>query len=289
MPPMQLSAINAFQVRTLRALGFGTRVSLINKSATEPKFATDYRVDVTVYDQRGFVAKSLTDVARLAPGDTVQLDCEPYLSDTVDVMLTFHLVPLRLAAKSTDGKTVNVDMDEMMFLLTVADQYVEYYRPDGFSSGVLYISNPMNMRAAKEKTTMIQAPKVHIGPGMTTYMSLMNPSTDADYATVAELKCCLTSPDGRIAARWTEHVGPFRAALVDLRSKLAEAPKAPSFFTFHGLSRNASLIPLTMNYDEKRETLAVEHSLPPTYYGTDVKGPVRSSVIAALAQSELFS
>jgi hypothetical protein len=154
---------------------------------------------------------------------------------------------------------------------------------------VLYISAPMNMKSIPEKTTMIQAPKVHVGPAVTTYMSLMNTSPDADYAAVAELKCRLTSPDGRIVARWTEHVGPFRTALVDLRSKLHSPPTDHAFYTFHGLCRNASLIPLTMNYDERHHTLAVEHSLPPTYYGSAVTGAVRKGVIEALSRSELFS
>ena len=289
MPPVLLSAIHAFQVRTLRALGFSTRVSLINKSNTEAKWTTDYRVDVTVYDHRGFVARSIADVGRIAPGETFQLDCDPYATEQDDSLLTFHMIPLRLAAQSRDGVSVAIDMGELMYLVTAQDQYVEYYRPDGFASGVLYISAAMNQRSAPERTTMIQAPKIHVGGDVTTYMSLMHPSPDTDYSTVAELKCRLTAPDGRIVARWTEHIGPFKVALIDLRSKLDVAPTSDQFFTFHGLSRNASLIPLTMNYDEKHHTLAVEHSLPPTYYGTGVKGPVRSSVIEALARSELFS
>src|SRR5262245_32746590 len=99
-----LSAINAFQVRTLRSLGFSTRVSLINKSNTDPKRATDYRVDITAYDGQGTVIRTASDVARLAPGGFTQLDCETFTEGvTGDSLLTFHLVPLRLADGSTDG------------------------------------------------------------------------------------------------------------------------------------------------------------------------------------------
>ncbi len=283
-----LSAINAFQVRTLRSLGFSTRVSLINKSNTDPKRATDYRVDVTAYDAQGRVIRTASDVARLEPGGFTQLECEPFTDGvTEDSLLTFHLVPLRLASGATDGM-VGIDMGELMYLLTAQDQYVEYHRDDGYSSGVLYISAAMNMRSNPERTTMIQAPKIHIGPGVTTFMSLMNTSPDADYATVANMKCCLTTPDGRIAARWTEDVGPFRVMLVDL-SRHVQPSDVARFYTFHGLCRNASLIPLTMNYDTRRHTLAVEHSLPPTYYGSAVKGAIRTGVIESLARSELFS
>ena len=43
-----VDAIHAFQVRTLRSLGFRTRVALANKSHLRPEFRTDYRVDVSV-------------------------------------------------------------------------------------------------------------------------------------------------------------------------------------------------------------------------------------------------
>ncbi len=284
-----LSAIHVFQVRTLSALGFQTRVSLSNKSNTDPARATAYRVDVTVYGPEGRCMRVEKDVAQLAPGGIVQLECEPFISGVGpgDSILYFHLIPLRLAERAT-GDTVAIDMGELMYLLTAQDQHVEYYRPDGYASGVLYISGAMNLRSNPERTTMIQAPKVHLGAGLTTYVSLMNTSPEPDYATVAHMQCCLTDASGRVAARWTEELGPFRSTLVDLKAHAGTGDES-RFFTFHGLCRDASLIPLTMNYDARNGTLAVEHSLPPTYYGSAVKGAVRTGVIAALARSELFA
>jgi len=285
-----LSAINVFQVRTLRALGFHARVVLVNKSDTEPARATSYRVDVSVFDQHGRLAREVANVALLEPSGYVQLDCAQFVDGTGDgdSIVFFHMIPLRLLRDSADGVTTSIDMAELMYLLAAQDHYVEYYDDDGYATGVLYISGAMNIRSNPEKTTMIQAPKVHVGGELTTLMSLMNTSPEHDYTTVAELACRLTDPSGAVVARWTEHIGPFCSALVDLRAKLP-ADAHGAFYTFFGLSRNASLLPLTMTFDRTHRTLAVEHSLPPTYYGTSVKGAVRSGVVAALASSELFS
>jgi hypothetical protein len=283
-----LDAINVFQVRTLNALGFKTRVSLSNKSDTDPRKATAYQIDVTVYSPAGELTSSRSDVARLPPGGFVHFECEPFLDgESADSILFFHLIPLRLKETSADGRSVDIEMGELMYLLTAQDQHVEYYRDDGYSSGVLYISGAMNLRSNPERTTMIQAPKVHIGPNLTTYVSLMNTSPEADYSTVADMQCCLTESSGKIVARWHEELGPFRSKLVDLKAQLPA--DSTGFYTFHGLCRNASLIPLTMNFDAARCTLAVEHSLPPTYYGSAVKGAVRAGVIKSLARSGLFS
>lgn len=277
--------MHVFQVRTLRSLGFETRVSLFNKSNTDPRKATAYSVDVSVYDESGRLARTESDVAHVEPGGFVQLECGRFSKpEDGEAILYFHLIPERLRVTSADGRA-SIDMGELMYLLTAQDQHVEYYRDDGYASGVLYISPAMNLRSNPERTTLIQAPKVHIGRTLTTYLSLMNTSPERDYATVAEMKCCLSDQRGRIVARWTEELGPFRSKLVDLRTKTGSM----GFFTFHGLCQNASLIPLMMNFDETRCTLAVEHSLPPTYYGSAVKGPVRTSVIAALSRSELFA
>jgi hypothetical protein len=283
-----LAAMHVFQVRTLRALGFETRVSLFNKSNTDPRKATAYDVDVSVYDESGRLATTRSGVAHIEPGGFVQLECAEFVRpEDGESIVYFHLIPLRLKAASADGRSATIDMGELMYLLTAQDQHVEYYREDGYASGVLYISGPMNLRANPDRTTMIQAPKVYVGRTLTTYLSLMNTSPERDYATVAEMKCRLSDERGRIVARWTEELGPFRSKLVDLRAKLGAA--SAEFFTFHGLCQNASLIPLTMNFDATRGTLAVEHSLPPTYYGSAVKGPVRASVIEALSRSELFA
>ena len=49
----KLKAVHVFQVRTLRSLGFETRVALTNKSHTKGELATQYRIDVTSYSSDG--------------------------------------------------------------------------------------------------------------------------------------------------------------------------------------------------------------------------------------------
>jgi len=60
-------------------------------------------------------------------------------------------------------------------------------------------------------------------------------------------------------------------------------------YTLLALCENAALLPLFFNVDTLGGTLAVEHSLPPIYYGHSVTGSIRGQMIADLLSSGVFA
>ncbi|MEO8701406.1 MAG: hypothetical protein ABI867_15275 [Kofleriaceae bacterium] len=278
-----VDAIHTFQVRTLRALGYRTRVALSNKSHTRPELRTDYRVDVSVYTRgaRRFVG----DVARLAAGGRALIDCEPYCDD--EGTLVFHLVPLRFA----DAVTAEVERDDMMFLASVQDHYVEYYRDDGCSAGVLYQTGPFNHPVFSPKsTTLIQAPKFYVSSEIDSYLSLLNASADPAYRRVAKLRCTIAAA-GRTHA-FTEVVYPFEPVLISLRDRLqrlgVELSAEPTFACVYAVCENATVIPLTIQRADTTGAIGIEHSLPPDYYASTMRGPARGRAMQRLLGSAIF-
>ena len=271
-----VDALHTFQVRTLRSLGFGTRVSLTNKSQEKPKYASKYQVNLTVYAPNGQIEKSLSDVARLDLGETVLLECRQWeLDDGQDRILIFHLIPERLLPELGTDRTISTSREEIWSLFTAQDHYVEYYREDGFASGVLYQSGAFNYRKfSAEASTLIQAPKVCISSNTTTLLSLMHTSFEPGYDRTAALNYILMDTQANIVVRDSVSVRPFETLLIDFSEVLSKAGGAKqhasadmNFYTLYAVCQNASLLPLILNRNIAAATLSVEHSLPPMYYG----------------------
>lgn len=296
-PPVSsflLSALHVFQIRTLGSLGFATRVALSNKSHNTGRYATDYRVDLTVYSPDGQSRFQKEGVAELAVDSIVRIDCSEWQAGAVDQVMIFHLMPMRLLPEQRDDGTVDIGREEIWSLFTAQDHHVEYYRGDGFSAGVLYQSGAFNyQKFSREETTVIQAPKVYLSEAVDTLLSVINTSFEADYRRVARLQCCLVEANGAVVTRWTEAIAPFTCRTISMKeivTRLAARRYGPEtqFFTLLALCENAALLPLILNRDSLHGDLAVEHSLPPLYYGKTVTGPVRAEMIRDLRASGLF-
>ena len=289
-PPIQgfrLDAVHTFQIRTLRSLGYATRVALSNASDAKPELATAYRIDVTVH---GPTLAQFADVARIEPRKKVLIDCEQFVAGLDgDVEIVFHLIPLRLAASAVDG-LVAVTREELFFLFTAQDHYVEYYRDDGFASGVLYQSGAFNYdKFSKEATSIIQAPKVYVGEDLDTIISVLNSCPVPGYTKTAHFKCCLQHGEQRVS--WVEELPPYAPVSISLRERargLVTLGADPTFFHFWGLCETATLVPLTINRDLRTGCIGIEHSLPPIYYATSVTGKLRARVVAGLTQSPVW-
>ncbi|MFN0253034.1 MAG: hypothetical protein ACKV2T_39540 [Kofleriaceae bacterium] len=287
----RLDAVHTFQVRTLASLGYRTRVALSNASGTDPTLTTSYRVDVSVFGPSRKRERFFENIAALEPRKKVPLDCERFVEGyTQDVEVIFHLIPLRLAATAKDG-LVDITRSELFGLMSVQDHYVEYYRDDGFSSGVLYQSGAFNYaKFSKDATTIIQAPKGYVAKDVDTIMSVLNSSLDPAYDKTAAFKCTLIAGDRR--ATWVESCPPFVPVSISMRDRAGELGISlgdePRFVCFMGLCETATLIPLTINRDLKTGCIGIEHSLPPTYYASSVTGPLRSKVISQLSSSLIF-
>ncbi len=282
----RLDAVHAFRVRTLRALGYRTRVVLGNKSDQRAEWATPYRVDVSVTGASRQRVVERRRVARVMPGGRLALDCEPFVAGLEgDVELVLHLVPELLAERANDGK-LSLSREQLYFYLSVQDHYVEYYREDGFCAGVLYQSGAFNYELfSRERSTLIQAPKCYLSEELDTFMSVVNSSADPDYAVTAELRCELADASGRALVRWVESIPPFSAALLSLRDRVRELVPAlgptPRFYCFYAASTNATLLPLTIHRNDRTGAIGLEHSLPPIYYAAEARGPVRARAIQA--------
>lgn len=291
-----LKALHVFQVRTLQSIGFGTRVTLSNKSHNKGALATDYRVDLTVYSPDGSSSTYRKAVAQLPTDAAVRLDCTQWQTHPgEDQVMIFHLMPVRLLPAASPAGEVDLDRSEIWSLFTAQDHYVEYYRPDGFSSGVLYQSGAFNYRKfSREETTVIQAPKVFLSSTLDTILSMLHTSFEPGYHRDAVLRCTLLDEQASPVARWTSRIKPFTGQSISMKEMLLASGGAafmdgvPRAYTLLALCENAALLPLILNVDTSRGTLAVEHSLPPMYYGQSVTGPVRAKMIADLRNSGIF-
>ena len=277
-------AINVFQVGTLRELGFKTRVALTNKSSDCIGWRTSYHVSATIHTP-GREVRRLSDLFVLKPDEIKSVDCDSVLeSKDLDSVIIFHLIPDRYHGLSH----ADVSREEIISLKSVQDHYVEYFRSDGFSSGVLFQGGAFNYsKLGKNWSTIIQSPKVHSSGSLNTYMQLINAGFDSHYSSEAVVKCCLVDGKGEIIRSWTETVPPFSVRLVNLSDKLN--PDSGSFCVAYALCANVTLVPLTISYDTVSKCLAVEHSLPPYYYADGFVGKLRFDTLASLAQSRLFS
>lgn len=292
----KLKALHVFQVRTLQSLGFNTRVTLSNKSHNKGALVTDYRVDLTVYSPDGTSSTYQEGVGQLPADAAVHLDCTQWQTHPgEDQVMIAHLMPTRLLPAANSAGEVDIDRSEIWGLFTAQDHYVEYYRPDGFSSGVLYQSGAFNYRKfSREETTVIQAPKVFLTPTLDTVLSVLHTSFEPDYHRDAVLRCSLLDEGGRPVAQWINSIKPFTAKSISMKQAIQACGGALPVgddmraYTLLALCENAALLPLILNVDATHGTLAVEHSLPPMYYGQSVTGPVRAQMIAELHNSGIF-
>jgi hypothetical protein len=288
----RLDAVHTFQVRTLQSLGYRTRVALSNNSDTNPDFTTAYRIDVSVYGPSRARERFFGDVARLEPRKKLLIDCEHFVAGfDVDVEIILHLIPLRLEPKAKDG-LVTTSREELFFLFGAQDHYVEYYREDGFSSGVLYQSGAFNYdKFSRDATTLIQAPKGYIAAKIDTIVSVLNSSLAPDYNKTASLKCSLQDGTGHRVA-WVEEVPPFQPVSISMKSRAADLGMKlgdePQFLCFMGICETTTLVPLTISRDLETGCIGIEHSLPPLYYAASLMGKMRARTIASFARANIF-
>jgi hypothetical protein len=281
-----VAAIHTYQVRTLRSLGYATRVALANKSHLRPELRTDYRVDLSIYANGAGRTRFVENLGTLVADGRLAIDCAPYEVADRDITLVFHLVPVRLTRATAD-----VDRDELMFLASVQDHYVEYYRPDGVAAGILYQTGPFNHPVFSPKsTTLIQAPKYYASTTLDSLLSVLNASSDPAYARTARLQCRLVGDHGSLA--WTEDIPAFEPRTISMREALTrngvKIGDAPTFACFYGLCDNATVVPLTIVRNTTTGAIGLEHSLPPDYYSPPMRGPARATMMQRLRDSTLF-
>jgi len=283
-----VDAIHTFQVRTLHSLGYRTRVALANKSHLLGPRRTDYRVDVSVYDRGSPRARFAEAIGHLAADRRLVIDCSTYAPGDRDAVLVFHLVPERYAGMAA----VEVSREDLMALASIQDHYVEYYRDDGCSAGVLYQTGPFNHpKLSPKSTTLVQAPKYYASKTIDTVLSLVNACADPAYDRVARVRCALVGPGG-LRATWSDEVAPFVPKSISVRDELVkrgvEIGDEPRFVCLYALCENATVVPLTILSNSQSGALGIEHSLSPDYYAETMRGPARARMLERLSASSLF-
>jgi|GEM_PF-1768432 len=293
--------LHTFQVRTLRSLGYSTRVTLNNRTYIKPDWEDSSVVlmEVITIDSDGLPEVVLKkQLGTLISHCRMMIDVDrelESLGSQEDHVVVFYLVPGKFAA--TSDLTFQMERDRLWFYVTAQDHYVEYYIPDLVSSGVLYQCGAFNYSAfSTETNALIQAPKLYLSEDLDSYLSLVytyfseNPIPRED----AVLSFKLTHSSGK-EWHWKETFSPFKPYLISLRETLIRFDSLPNpltdtqFYCLYGYCDNASLLPLIFNHNQRTQALSVEHSLPPIYYGSSLRGDARKATLDEIQKTGFFN
>lgn len=282
----------------LREFGYGTRVTVNNGVGFDSPFATPMTVSMTAFDNAGSAIGSTPAIATLEPGELIKLDIDAELAEIPGtsgdgaLLIMLHVVPLKWAGKSS----VEIPAAEMMAHVRASDDFIEYHqRPKGVVTGVAYQTGPLNdPRLSSTRTTVCQAPKVIVTEPVDTLFSLMNLSTRPDYAETVHMDFWILGPNGERVARSAVDVPPFSFRLVSASEVLERAGVLEDYRAcggvgmFLGLSKNGTLVPISLTRNRASGAIACDHTLPPVFYLSTWGGDARLRANARLEQ-ELFS
>jgi hypothetical protein len=304
MPPA--STISDFDPRffrpctfpLLRELGYGTRVSINNGVGPDNPLATPMTVSMSVYDNEGGRIATTGEIVALEPGEIVKLDIDAELGRVEGVpadgslLVMLHAVPIKWASLTS----IDVPAAEMMAHVRSSDDFIEYYqRPKGVVTGVAYQTGPLNdPRLSSTRTTVCQAPKVIVTEPVDTLFSLMNISTRPDYTDTVRMDYWILGPGGERIARSFVEVPPFSFRLVSATDALEKAGRLEQYRAaggvgmFLGLSKNGTLVPISMTRNRATGAIACDHTLPPIFYLSTWGGDARKRANARLDQ-EFFA
>lgn len=282
----------------LRELGYGTRVTVNNGVGSDNPFATPMKVSMTAFDNAGGWIGSTPEVATLAPGELIKLDIDAELAGIPGapsegaLLIVLHVVP----AKWADERSVDIPAAEMMAHVRASDDFIEYHqRPKGVVTGVAYQTGPLNdPRLSSTRTTVCQAPKVIVTEPVDTLFSLMNLSTRSDYTDTVRMDFWILGAQGERFVRSFVEVPPFSFRLVSATDVLEQAGMLEDYRAgggvgmFLGLSKNGTLVPVSLTRNRVTGAIACDHTLPPVFYLSTWGGEARLRANARL-EREFFA
>lgn len=268
--------LNVFHVGTLMSLGCGTYAT-INNSTAETIGECSIKVSASIYNQRGVLVQYIREIAFIPPGKSFRFDCDKLVHmhcDTESVsgeyLITFHMLPSLLSTESSYDATVDEDKGTVLKLALAKDNFVEYVYRDAVAAGVLYQCLPFNYNPYfSPGSSLIQAPKILSGGFYNTKLLFMyscpdNP-VDPDPAIY---KLRLRNLGGKVIKEWSEEQTANTVNIVPVSNYMTTSSKLssvkPEIATLEGFSPDKHLVILSVIHTET--SLAVEHSLPPSYY-----------------------
>ena len=291
--------LHTFQVRSLKTLGYKTRVTLNNKTHTRPEWADDSVVTMEVIELNPSTQLPQVVVQKnlgiLATTEKMVVEVDAYLEELTspDSVVIFYLTPKKIYEQEGDG--TNFSKDRLWFYITAQDHYVEYYIDQKVATGLLYQCGAFNYEGfSDEANALIQAPKFYISDEINSYLSVVYTyfSNRVYRREDAKIKFKLVNNHG-VSVVWNEELKPYTPYLFSLREILKKnniqvMAQQTSFFCLYAMSSNATLVPVVFNQNERTKALTVEHSLPPIYYGQAVRGPSRKKSIDSLFATGFF-
>jgi hypothetical protein len=241
---------------------------------------------MSAFDQQGTYLGTSDPFLELAPGEIEKVEVDEILKLIVtdggelrDVLGVLHLVPVDWLGK----RTVEVSRAELEAHVFSTDDFVEFFSYRGHVvTGVAYQTGPVNdRRLSSTCTTTIQAPKVIVSDHVDTIFLLLNVATHLDYDRDVTLTFKIMAADGTVIATSKVVVPAWSFRLLSCRRVLQDLGVYDEFNargglgTLFGLAADGTLVPLSMTRNDDTAAVAVDHTLPPTYYVNKWGGALR--------------
>jgi len=290
--------VHNFVLTTAKRFGLCARTTLNNKTKE------DFFVHVVVRRQDGTLLKTAPNVGEVKSGTAAVFDLQELCRemgilqleyDYEELLFQFSLIPKKYQGQA---EPYDIDRAELTQWLYAQDHYIEYYCPrTGYASGVLYNINPMNDQAFFPKASnVVQAPKVILSQTQNTFFHLIHFTSDSNLQRNAQIICVLRKPSGEKVAQWEERLAPYEFIWLDIKERLQKEGVSlesgigeEGFLYFQAYCRNSSFACLTLNLNEKTNTIGYEHSLAPNYYFPPIKGPRKGEIISYTEKNILNS
>lgn len=257
---------------TLRELNYSTTISLNNPRRQSQVDNESLLLSLDLFTTDGEVVLQGVPIGELKVGTRLHIDIEQLLRQhqiDTEIVGLLHQTPMSLV----DTEFVPFDLRSISKWTYFTDEFVGYrHNQSGLQSGVHYQSPPMNdRRIPSSSTTIMQSPKVVISSTVDSLLLCLAPSSDSQFSNKIDFHLAVLDEDGQIHGRTKVSIPPRGRALISVKELLKQSQSLDQFLELGGfgmvvgLATNGALIPLALAMDE-RGGLAIDHSLPPSYY-----------------------
>ena len=255
-----------FYCSSLKSLNLESRVTLSNK--------TEFNCIgfVQIFTSQGkFLAEKQLDEILIGKFYTTELNdfYEEFSYDKKsDLVFLFSLTPKHFEPQNN----ISISINEIQKLNSAQDFYIEHYIPQSISAGVLYQASPImnNTNIIKNPYFFMQAPKIFLTENQDTIFQFLNPNIN-HREEIKSLFFFIKESNGTILCKDTLEIYSSGMTLVSIKEVLNKHNiqldyKKENFLHFEAFSNESIFISLTIQWNENKETLDMEHTLSPHYY-----------------------
>jgi hypothetical protein len=257
---------------TLRNLGYATSISINNAMNGTFHRSQTLHLSLDLFSTDGDLLATSIEVGQLVRGQRRQVNIEQILTELgiqTDVVGVLHQTP----DEFLELPQILFDLSTISSWTYASDEFIGYeHISSGLRSGVHYQSPPMNdSRIPSSTTTIMQSPKVIVSDRIDSWLLCIAPSSDQAFKKEIMFHLAVLDTAGVIHGRKSVTIRARGRALISVKDILVENNslddylKQGGYGMIIGLSTNGTLIPLAIALD-KDGGLAVDHSLPPSYY-----------------------